>query len=206
MTPKRAIFFGFKLLVSLWMAGILILFSACEENRAVKIGEPAPEILGQDIYGRSVSLSRLKGKIVVIYFWTNSCCGNSVKELEAFYRKNKDHGLAVLAINEMDAATQVQSYAKRNGVTFTMVSDEKYAIFRRYGGVGLPAIFIIGRDGIVREKVLGDIDIARLEELIRHQFDSRNEAEDAVAAARAMGRGGSAKTARNMAGLLLALR
>jgi len=41
----------------------------------------------------------------VIYFWTDSCCGGSLKKLEPLYRENRDNGLALLAVNEGDIRT-----------------------------------------------------------------------------------------------------
>lgn len=77
----------------------IFFFCGCEAKRDVKIGETAPEFSSTDITGKSVSLSQFKGKIVIIYFWRNSCCADSLKSVEPYYRSNRHKELAVIAIN-----------------------------------------------------------------------------------------------------------
>nr|WP_279342452.1 TlpA disulfide reductase family protein [Geotalea sp. SG265] len=162
----------------IWAWGSLLFSSGCEQqHQGVKIGEVAPQFSGKDIYGKAISLGDLKGKIVVIYFWANTCCGNNLKHLEPFYDNNRDKGLAILAINERDSGKEVESYAKNNGVTFTMLSDDNSAIFKRYHGLGFPTIFILDRNGIIREKILGSIQVPKLEKLIQRQLQAQKEAE-----------------------------
>lgn len=145
--------------------------SGCDQKQGVKIGGTPPEISGNDIHGEFVSLNQFKGKVVILYFWINSCCGERLKLLEPFYRQNKQRGLAVLAVNVGDTKEIVESFAKTNGLTFTLQTDERAMTSRQYGVFGFPTIFILDRNGIVREKILGDIKIEKLERLVVRQFN-----------------------------------
>ena len=148
------------------------LFSAgCEENRGVRIGDAAPPIHGADIGGNMVAADRLKGKTVVVYFWTDSCCGDSLKQLEPFYARNKGRGLELIAINELDSKEAIASYASRHKLTFTMLPDEGSLLFKEYNVVGFPTVFILDKEGVVREKVLGDMPTAKLEKLIERHIE-----------------------------------
>ncbi len=152
------------------------LLGGCEPRPDVKIGEPAPAFSTTDITGAPVSLSQLKGKIVLIYFWTNSCCGDSLKLVEPLYAANRHKGLAICAINVGDTKEMVTSYAQSNGLTFAMLTDEHSGIFRRYRAFGFPTIFIIDGQGVIREKILGHIETDKLEKVLQRQFDIRKQA------------------------------
>jgi len=156
-----------------------LLLSGCEDDRGVKIGENPPAITGTDIKGRSITLDQLKGKVVVIYFWTNSCCGESVKELEQVYSRNKNKGLEILAVNVMDSRKDLASYASNNRLNFTILPDEGSALFKQYKVVGFPTVFILDGHAVVREKILGDMQASKLEKLIQRQFDIQKKVQDA---------------------------
>jgi peroxiredoxin len=165
-------------LLSALVLATLLLCTGCDEKKGVKIGDNPPAISDNDIHGEFVSLAQLKGKIVIVYFWTNSCCGDSLKELEPIYSRNKYKGLEILAINEMDSRKDVESYALNNRLTFTMLTDEHSMLFKQYKVLGFPTVFILDRSGIVREKILGDVQIAKLEKLVLRQFDIQKKAEE----------------------------
>ncbi len=162
-------------LVAISILATLFLSSGCENQQGVKVGDIPPRISDNDIHGEYVCLNRLKGKVVVIYFWANSCCGDSLKQLEPFYRQNKGKGLEMLAINELSSEKDVASYAKSYGLTFPMLTDEHSMLFKQYRAFGFPTIFILGRDGIIREKILGDIKSAKLEQLTSVYLDNRSQ-------------------------------
>ncbi|RII29238.1 MAG: TlpA family protein disulfide reductase [Geobacter sp.] len=149
----------------------------CDTKQGVKIGDTPPGFSGTDITGEFVSLSQFKGKVVVLYFWTNSCCGDRLKLLEPFYRENKQRGLAVLAINVGDTKETVESYVKNNTLTFSFQTDEHKMISGHYGVFGFPTIFILDRNGVIREKILGNIPEDKLEKLIQRQFDIQKQVE-----------------------------
>lgn len=155
----------------------LAFLTGCDAKQLIKIGDTPPEISGNDIHGDNVSLSKLKGKMVVIYFWKNSCCGDSVKKLEPFYRENKDRGMVVLAVNAGDTKEVVESYAKNNTLTFTVLADEDSKLFKRYQCIGYPTIFILDKNGIVREKIHGDILAEQLRKLVVKQFNIQKAVE-----------------------------
>jgi peroxiredoxin len=152
-------------LVILLMAAV-IFSSGCDERQGVQVGGTPPGISGNDIRGEYVTLSQFKGNVVVLYFWTNSCCADGLKELEPFFSQNKQKGLTVLAVNEGDTKETVLSCVKKNGLTFSTQTDEHAMTAYQYGIIGFPTIFILDRNGITREKILGHIPIAKLKKLV----------------------------------------
>ncbi len=160
----------FRILFVLTLLSFLV---GCEKRQGLKIGDSPPGFSGTDINGEFVSLSQFKGNVVVLYFWTNSCCGDRLKLLEPFYRRNKDRGLTVLAINEGNAKETVESYAKSNTLTFSFLTDDHKMISGRYGVFGFPTIVILDRNGIIRGKIRGAVEIAKLEKLVSDCLDSK---------------------------------
>jgi peroxiredoxin len=144
----------------------LAFSSGCNEKQGVKTGDKPPGISGTDIHGEFVSLNQFKGNVTVLYFWTKSCCGERIKQLEPYYSMNKHKGLAILAINVGNTREIVESYAKNNGLTFMLQTDERSMTSREYGVFGFPTIFILDREGIIRNKILGDIDTMQLEKVV----------------------------------------
>ena len=155
----------------------LVFLTGCEIKQGFKIGDTPPGISGNDIHGNDINQSKHNAKLVVIYFWINSCCGDSLKKLEPLHRENKDKGLVIWAVNVGDTKEFVESYAKNNALTFTMLTDEIAKLFKQYQVFGFPTIFILDKNGIVREKILGDIKIEKLQALIEKQFKIQKEME-----------------------------
>ena len=148
-----------------------VFIAGCDSRQQAGIGTAPPEISGIDITGRSFLLSRCKGTVVVLYFWSDSCClGNKLSQLERIYRQQKERGFYVVAVNVGNPETFVREYGKNNGLTYTQLTDVHAEIFHKFGVVELPALFILDRKGIVRNKILGDIPTVDLEKLIEKQL------------------------------------
>lgn len=163
--------------LALFVLSALYFCSGCDNKPLVKIGDKSPGISGTDTHGEIFSLDQLKGKVGVIFFWTNSCCGDRVKMLEPFYRQNRGKGLEVLAVNVGDTKEIVESYTKANELTFTLLTDEHSKISKQYGIFGFPTIFILDKNGIIREKIHGDIPTDKLQKLVVKQFNIQKEIE-----------------------------
>ena len=94
---SRSKFIHSVLLMVFLVLVICAMLTGCKEQPLPKSGV-ARMISGNDIAGEYVSLSQLKNKVVILYFWSSKCCGDKLKQLEPFYRRNKDNGLSILAI------------------------------------------------------------------------------------------------------------
>jgi len=134
------------------------------------VGSPAPEIALKDLRGQEVRLSDLHGKIVLLNFWATWCkpCKEEMPAMQASYDKLRDQGFVVLAVNELEDAGRVAEHIRTHGHTFLVVMDHDNRVANQYGVVGLPASFLIDRQGIVREHVFGSLlTEERIAELVR---------------------------------------
>src|SRR5438876_5152261 len=152
--------------------GMLIVLSGLlgMAARPPLLGSPAPEIVLKDLQGRDVKLSDLRGKVVLVNFWATWCkpCKEEMPAMQASYDKLRDKGFVVLAVNELEDAARVAEHIRTHGHTFLVVMDHDNRVANRYGVVGLPASFLIDRQGIVREHVFGSLlTEERIAELVR---------------------------------------
>jgi peroxiredoxin len=124
-----------------------------------QIGKPAPDFALNDLNGGKVALSELKGKVVILNFWATFCgpCKEEMPSLNNLFLSFKKDGLIVLAVSTDDSEKPVQSFIKAKAIAFpVMIDKDQQVFFDRYAILGLPTTFIIDRDGIIREKILGD--------------------------------------------------
>jgi len=92
------------------------------------------------------------GKVVVMDFWATWCapCKASFPKLDAIYKKHKDAGLVVVAINEDEDGKGVDQFVKDTGVSFQIALDPNGTAASTYGVDTMPTEFILDRRGIVR--------------------------------------------------------
>lgn len=122
-------------------------------------GFSAPDFTLDALNGESVTLSDLRGKVVLVNLWASWCppCRAEMPALENVYRAFKDQGLEVLAVNttyqdgEREAAAFVQDY----GLSFPIPLDRTGAVSRRYQLNALPSTYFIDRQGVIRSVIIG---------------------------------------------------
>lgn len=153
--------------------GLLFLLAACggEQAARLNLGDPAPAFSTQRLDGVSVDFpSAAAGRPVVIRFWADWCkyCEPEMKAIDAVYRRHKDKGLEVFAINAGQDKATVDAFIRKLGVSYPVLLDEQAAIAKRYGVVGLPTTYFVDAKGVVRGKVIGEADEAVFE---RHALE-----------------------------------
>jgi peroxiredoxin len=141
------------------LAGVVLLGLLGMAGRPPLVGAPAPEVVLKDLQGQEVKLSDLRGKVVLINFWATWCkpCKEEMPAMQASYDKLRDQGFVVLAINELEDTERVAEHVRTHNHTFLVVMDHDNHVANRYGVVGLPASFLVDRQGIVREHIFGSL-------------------------------------------------
>ena len=116
--------------------------------RSYAPGTTPPPFEGPTLDGH-LSSSDVRGKVVLVNFWATWCaeCRPEMPVLERLHRELGARGLAIIGINAREAAPAVRRYATELRLTFPLVLDPDGAVSGRYGVVGLPVTFLVGRDG-----------------------------------------------------------
>lgn len=125
-------------------------------------GTGPPHFNGRTLDARQLSLTELRGKVVVVNFWATWCpgCRSEMPALERLHRELAPRGLTIVGINAREDKEAVGRYARGLGLTFPLVLDPRGQINALYGVVGLPATFVLGRDGRTVALAVGPRDWA----------------------------------------------
>ena len=108
-----------------------------------------PPFKGQTVTGETVSLTALKGRVVLVNFWASWCaeCRPEMPMFEQLHQRYAEQGLTVLGINNRETTARIEWFAGKLGLTFPLVLDPQGKITASYGVIGLPSTFLVGRDG-----------------------------------------------------------
>ena len=149
--------------------GIIVLlqtkdssFNLSGKPRIVK-GVPAPNFTMPGLDGKMVSLADYKGKVVFLNIWATWCppCVEEMPSMEKLYQELKGEGFEILAVSiDASGAKDVLPFMKKHKLSFPALTDTRGAIKELYQTTGVPESFIIDKDGIIVEKVIGPRDWA----------------------------------------------
>lgn len=118
-------------------------------------GTPAPEWSLKDASGKEHTLAGYKGKVVVLDFWATWCgpCRVAMPAIQAIHEKYAEKGVAVLGMNCWESGDPAK-YMTEQKFTYGLLlkADEAAAA---YGVSGIPAIFVIGKDGKIAYQSVG---------------------------------------------------
>ena len=158
---------------------------------------PAREFVGIQAWlntpgGKSLSLAGLRGRVVLVDFWTYSCinCQRTLPHLTAWDAKYRDKGLTIVGVHSPEFAFEhdvdnVADQASRLGVAYPIAIDNDFATWRAYDQRFWPAHYLIDRDGVVRQVHYGEGAYEQTETLIRQLLDQKEADPSLVSAAAA---------------------
>ncbi|HVF30782.1 MAG TPA: TlpA disulfide reductase family protein [Pyrinomonadaceae bacterium] len=158
------------------IATVLTLFLVATgfAQQILRPGEAAPAFSGQSLDGTTYDLERLKGKVVVLTFWTTRCavCHSEIPNLNRVVDRYRGKDVVFLAVT-MDNETKVNPYIKKNPFHFHILPNSfgvmlKYADRDRSGNLnmGFPAHFLIKKDGTIALRTDGWDKAANLDSQI----------------------------------------
>jgi peroxiredoxin len=148
-------------LVLLLSTSLLVLAAACsKEGPAPRVGSVAPEFSLNDLSGKPVNLSELRGTVVLLNFWATWCppCQEEVPSLSRLNAAMAGHGFRLLTVSIDDGgSTAVEAFFRKTGYRLPTLLDSGGTVGTMYGITGVPETFILDRHGVIRKKVVGPL-------------------------------------------------
>jgi peroxiredoxin len=168
-----------SILVSI-LAVAAIGLAACNPEAASSagtlVGSAAPALAGPDLTGTGVTdLASLQGKPTAVVFWLNTCphCQTEVPEIQAAWPAvAEEANILTVGMLNPDVAGEppyetTQSFVATTGLTLPTIDYDAYDAVENWGLEGVPAIFVLDRDHVVRAVFLGEGHIAEVEEALK---------------------------------------
>ena len=149
--------------IGLWVLVLGLLFYRLGPQLGAALGvggegSAAPEFSVQTLSGDSVTLSELRGQVVLLNFWATWCgpCRVEMPWFERLHRERSGDGLVILgASTDIGTPDVVRRFLTERDITYP-IAQASPALQRAFGGVrGLPMSFLIDRQGRIRHKVIG---------------------------------------------------
>ncbi|MEM1503616.1 TlpA disulfide reductase family protein [Domibacillus sp. 8LH] len=122
---------------------------------------------------QNIKLSDYKGKNVFVNFWASWCppCRAEMPHIQDFYEEYKGKDVAVLSVNlthlDKDLDT-IHQFVQKNGLTFPVIYDERRIVNDLYKVNTIPTSYVVDKDGVIRERIVGPVSKERLEKLFSH--------------------------------------
>ena len=135
---------------------------ACEGSRETapgpQVGTRAPDFTAQDLKGQTWTLDQVKGKVVLLRFWTDQCphCRFEMPVIEKVYRRLRPAGLEVLAVNVKQSPQVAEAFMAQMDITFPVVLDRDGKTANTIRVYAIPTNFLIDRNGVIGRKLIGE--------------------------------------------------
>jgi cytochrome c biogenesis protein CcdA/thiol-disulfide isomerase/thioredoxin len=127
--------------------------------------------------GDAPTTAELQGRVVLVNFWTYSCinCLRSLPYVKAWAERYGGEGLEVIGVHAPEFAFEkeprnVARAVRELGLRHRIAMDNRFAIWRAFSNHYWPALYLLGPDGRVRERLFGEGDFARFEQAIRREL------------------------------------
>jgi len=145
--------------------------NANEMEVGLKEGNKAPDFQLSSLDGIEMRLSDMRGKVVFLNFWATWCppCKEELPHMQKFYQVQKKNEVEVLAVNLTTAERNVnglEKFVKDNGLTFPVLLDKKGEIGQTYQAFTIPTSYLIDKEGIIRKKLIGPMDVKMMNDLV----------------------------------------
>ena len=140
---------------------VAICFAACgtigeeypthEESSVVGVGDVAPDFTVELLGGERVTLSELRGEVVLLVLFSHECpdCKMLMDDMQAARDDFDDWGVRILAIERDGSAEDVETYMASHGYDFDVAVDDNRAIYNLYATMYVPRTYLIDSEGVI---------------------------------------------------------
>lgn len=128
----------------------------------------APDFSLTGFDGRTVTLSELRGQVVIVNFWASWClpCREEASYLEMTWRKYMDQGVVFIGVDYADTEKEALAYIQEFDITYLNGPDLQTRISQAYNIQGVPETFFIAKNGELRGVQIGPLASPQLDNKI----------------------------------------
>lgn len=159
-----------------------------EAEKVVKVGTKGLPDLGEapDFVGiakwlntpESLTMRQLRGKVLLIDFWTYTCinCVRELPHVTAWYDKYKNNNFVVIGVHTPEfafekATSNVENAIKQFKIHYPVAQDNDYKTWRAFDNQYWPAVYLIDTNGHIRKKHFGEGEYDEMEQAIRQLLE-----------------------------------
>jgi cytochrome c biogenesis protein CcmG/thiol:disulfide interchange protein DsbE len=151
-----------------------VLMTGCASENSSSPDGPAPEFSLATHTGETFTLSNHAGTVVVINFWATWCkpCRDEIPEFMELQEEYGSEGLQFVGVSvDQKGFEAVRPFAERTNINYPLVMADSDVI-ENYGGVSvIPTTFIVGRNGRIRDRIIGRTTKTELLRVVRELLD-----------------------------------
>jgi thiol-disulfide isomerase/thioredoxin len=157
------------------------------EHEGRRVGQgPAPQLAGIEKWfntagGKPLSLDKLRGKVVLVDFWTYSCinCIRTVPHLRDLHEKYKDRGLVIIGVHTPEFAferdhSNIKKAIADLDVRWPVAVDNEYSTWKKYYNRYWPAHYLIDADGNIQQVHYGEGAYSETSDIVGELLDERD--------------------------------
>ncbi|SFL84201.1 Peroxiredoxin [Gracilibacillus orientalis] len=170
---RNRFIFRSSILVVLFGALLFAVVSnlIAEEEATLDIGDKAKDFQlkrvanNEDAKKSTLQLSDLEGKGVMLNFWATYCepCEREMPYMEKLYPKYQEQGVEIVAVSVDATELVIDKFVDHYDLSFPVLHDKDSQVLDAYGIRPLPTTYFIDENGVVVERVLGELSLERLE-------------------------------------------
>jgi cytochrome c biogenesis protein CcmG/thiol:disulfide interchange protein DsbE len=157
------------LVVLVALTGIVLAEPFRDEDpaRSVLLGRPAPPLVGPTLDGERFDLADWEGEIVLVNVWASWCapCRRELPLLASAHDVLGPRGLRIVGINVRESPEAARAFLEEyGGMAWPSVLDQDGTRAVDWGTFALPETYLVGRDGTIVAKAVGEIDAAWIDQ------------------------------------------
>lgn len=161
-TEERGVPRWIQIIIWVLLVGLLVLMGLGllkAQRPMAEVGKRIPELSFQFFNGYEyegnarMSLSDLRGQVVVINVWASWCkpCEQEAPELQNFWEAYQDRGVVLIGVDYVDTPSGAMTYMKKFKITFPNAPDLQSEISSTLNrNMGVPETYFIDRDGVLK--------------------------------------------------------
>jgi cytochrome c biogenesis protein CcmG/thiol:disulfide interchange protein DsbE len=166
--PNRSVWGSLLLYAFVFALLGLLGWGLVQANKGQVDSGIAPDFTLTSFDGETLTLSELRGQVVIINFWASWCppCRDEAPYLEATWRKYRDQGVVFIGVGYADTEVKALAYLEEFDITYFNGPDIGTRISDEYNIQGVPETYYITKTGEIRGIKVGPLVVPELDEKI----------------------------------------